>query len=187
MALNTNSILWFIGSIRFQGITQTSQNLSVFALPSVTHVLNHTRYPCLEPGPARKQSRPFILTVSTNERHPLTLALSPKGEREPRSADASTVSPDLGFMVAMRARSARSLATNGGSEKRQQAGALHTLARLPNASGYPHGIGARGFKGAKCYSAKSFPEPVTKEGITLKRPEVRAPSRALVIVPDCAR
>src|ERR1043166_935225 len=47
IAFNTNSVLWFIGSTCFHGIGQFIQNQPA----SVTHVLNHLCYLCIEPGP----------------------------------------------------------------------------------------------------------------------------------------
>src|SRR3954463_10033996 len=50
---NANSIFWFIGSTFFHGIRQTIE----ICRRSVTYVLNHLCYLCIEPGP-RERIRP---------------------------------------------------------------------------------------------------------------------------------
>src|SRR3954454_21550514 len=45
---NANSIFWFIGSTFFHGIRQTIE----ICRRSVTYVLNHLCYLCIEPGPS---------------------------------------------------------------------------------------------------------------------------------------
>src|SRR3954471_23107684 len=51
---NANSIFWFIGSTFFHGIRQTIE----ICRRSVTYVLNHLCYLCIEPGPVAQSALP---------------------------------------------------------------------------------------------------------------------------------